>query len=336
MSTGAPPAAFLVHGSDAALVSQALSRLLERLTPDAGPGGIEEYGEPGRDDAALVGPVLDACQTPPFLTDRRVVVLRSAVGLDAAQVKAVAAYLQAPLPTTVLVLALSGRSPSAALVKAVRAAGEVIAAEPSTAREREGWLAEQLRGAPVRLEPAAASRLGAHLGEDLARLQGIVSALASAYGPGARITVEALEPFLGEEGGVAPWDLTDALGRGEGPAALGALARLVGAGERHPLEVLAILRSHYGAMLRLDGAPVADAQAAAALTGMHPFPAGKALTAARRLGHRGVARAIALLAGADLDLRGNSAWPPELVMEVLVARLAQLTRATARSSRGAR
>jgi hypothetical protein len=30
------------------------------------------------------------------------------------------------------------------------------------------------------------------------------------------------------------------------------------------------------------------------------------------------------LAQADLDLRGEKAWPPELVMEVLVARLSKL------------
>ena len=34
--------------------------------------------------------------------------------------------------------------------------------------------------------------------------------------------------------------------------------------------------------------------------------------------------AISLLATADLDLRGGKDWEPELVMEVLVARLARL------------
>ncbi len=37
-------------------------------------------------------------------------------------------------------------------------------------------------------------------------------------------------------------------------------------------------------------------------------------------------RAIALLAEADLDLRGQKAWPETLVMEVLIARLGQLSR----------
>jgi len=46
----------------------------------------------------------------------------------------------------------------------------------------------------------------------------------------------------------------------------------------------------------------------------------------RRMGSDKVARAVRLLAAADLDLRGRTAWPPELVAEVLVARLASLAR----------
>lgn len=54
------------------------------------------------------------------------------------------------------------------------------------------------------------------------------------------------------------------------------------------------------------------------------FPAKKALTQSKRLGSDGVKRAVTLLADADRGLRGESGWPPELVMEVLVARLANL------------
>ena len=80
-------------------------------------------------------------------------------------------------------------------------------------------------------------------------------------------------------------------------------------------------------MLRLDGAAVDRREGRGrSCSGMKgsTFPARKALTQARKLGHDGVVRAIDLLADADLDLRGGKAWPDELVMEVLVARLARL------------
>ncbi|HUZ21178.1 MAG TPA: DNA polymerase III subunit delta [Acidimicrobiales bacterium] len=326
---GTPHPVYVVHGDDAGLVSQELTALLAELGRDDASGltPVEEYGEPGKDDDLVIGPVLDACRTPPFLADRRIIVIRDAGNLGVSQVKELVAYLNEPLDTTVLVVAVSGRSAPAALVKAVRSAGLVIDAAPAgTARARSQWFAEQLHGGPVRLDAAATARIEEHLGEDLARLEGILASMASAYGPGARIGLEQLEPFLGSAGGIAPWDLTDAIDRGDGAGAMAALTRLLGAGERHGLQVLATLHRHYGAMLRLDGADVADEAAAAALTGMSPYPAKKALLQTRRLGHERVARAITLLADADLDLRGRVGWSPELVLEVLVARLAQLAR----------
>jgi DNA polymerase-3 subunit delta len=90
--------------------------------------------------------------------------------------------------------------------------------------------------------------------------------------------------------------------------------------------VIAILHRHFGAMLRLDGAEIADEAGASAATGLAPYPAKKVLMQSRRLGHERVTKAIRLLANADLDLRGRLGWPEELVMEVLIARLAQLVR----------
>ncbi|MDP9420250.1 MAG: hypothetical protein M3P53_08920, partial [Actinomycetota bacterium] len=84
--------------------------------------------------------------------------------------------------------------------------------------------------------------------------------------------------------------------------------------------------THVARMLRLDGAGIADAAAAAdALGTKSSYPAKKALEQGRRLGHEGLARAVALLAEADLDLRGTKGWPEELVLEVLVARLSRLS-----------
>jgi DNA polymerase-3 subunit delta len=97
-------------------------------------------------------------------------------------------------------------------------------------------------------------------------------------------------------------------------------------GGRHPLVIMATLHTHYTRMLRLDGAQAADEAAAAKLLGLtgSTFPARKALAQARRLGPAGVHRAISLLAGADLALKGAIDWSGELVLEVLVARLSRL------------
>jgi DNA polymerase-3 subunit delta len=131
---------------------------------------------------------------------------------------------------------------------------------------------------------------------------------------------------------VAPWELTDAIDRGDTAVAVTVLRRLVGPGGRHPLVILATLHSHFGRMLRLDGADVADEAAAASLLGMtgSTYPAKKALLQVRRVGHGPIARAIQLLADADLALKGALEWPAEVVLEVLVARLSGLGRTARR------
>ncbi|HET9441812.1 MAG TPA: DNA polymerase III subunit delta [Acidimicrobiales bacterium] len=325
----AVPAAYLVRGDDATLLTDALRRLLDTVVTGDDPGLAVEQFMVEPDGERPVAAVLDACLTPPFFTDRRVVVVRNAGALTAEEGTRLAEYVAAPLPSTVLILVGGGGTIPASLVVAVKKAGELVdVGLPRQARDRTTWLAERLRAAPVKLDTAAARLLGQHLGEDLGRLSGIVDTLEGAYGPGAKVGVDELEPYLGRAGGVAPWDLTDALDRGDYSEALGALRRLLRFGERHPLVVMATLHRHYAAMLRLDGSGATTEAEAAKVLGLKgsTFPARKVLNQGRKLGPVKVRRAITLLAEADVDLKGAKAWPEELVMEVLVARLCQLAR----------
>jgi len=226
-----------------------------------------------------------------------------------------------------LVLVAGGGRLAKSLVDAVKKnGGDVVDTVPPTrARERSGWFEDQVTAAGLRLDQQALNLLASWLGEDAGRVQGILETLESAYGDSRILKVADVEPFLGEAGGVPPWDLTDALDRGDTTKALLLLHRMMRAGERHPLQVMAILHNHYTKLLTLDGADAGDEASVAAVLGIKPgFPARKALDQYRKLGNSGVVRAIALLAQADLDLRGAKEWPDELVMEVLVARLSRL------------
>ena len=319
--------AYLVRGDDL-LLFDAVKELVDSLVGDEDPGlAVEEH------DAAALGEqaapaVLDACLTPPFLSTKRIVVVRSAGAIDADGAGRLATYLENPLDTTTLVLVGGGGTLSQKLVNAIKKVGDVVEAKaPGTEKSRAGWVSERVKAHGVRLERAAVDRLTEHLGEEVSRLGGILDALEAAYGTKENVGVEELEPFLGQAGGVAPWDLTDAIDSGDVAGALTTLHRLLDAGERrHPLVVMATLHRHFSSMLRLDGAGVTDEKSAADILGLKgsTFPARKALNRSRALGSDNIRKAIALIADADLDLRGQRGWPPELVMEVLVARLARL------------
>jgi len=314
----------LLTGDDSALLSTAASELVHRLIGDADRSLMVDDLD---GDDYEVRQLVDAAQTPPFLTDRRVVIGRGVGRFTTDDVSPLVAYLADPLPTTELVLVAGGGRLAKALTDAVKRAGGTVTATgaPSGKRDRSTWIEEQLATAGVRLDSGAMSAVSAWMGEDAGRLRAVLETLVSTYGSGQKLSAAEVAPFLGDGGDVPPWDLTDAIDRGDVSAALTLLARMTGSG-RHPLQIMAILHGHVTRLMRLDGAGVRTESDAAALLNLKSgFQARKALDQYNRLGGTNVARAVELLAQADLDLRGARELPDGTVMEILVARLCRLT-----------
>ncbi len=166
-----------VRGDDASLVGQHMHDLLGILAGEHDAAMVvEEHGGSGGDELD-VGAVVDALTTPPFLADRRIVVLRDAGRLAAADAARLVACLDDPLPGVTLVLVAGGGTIPAALVKATERHGTVVDTAVGTGRARTQWLVDRLHEAPVKLDARAGSRLGEHLGGDVSRLRGLLDAL---------------------------------------------------------------------------------------------------------------------------------------------------------------
>jgi DNA polymerase-3 subunit delta len=116
--------------------------------------------------------------------------------------------------------------------------------------------------------------------------------------------------------------------------ALTTLHRMLEAGGLVGVQVVATLHGHFANMLALDGGAAATEREAAEILGISPYPAKKALEQSRRLGSARIAQGITWLLAADLDLKGASGLPPEVIVEILVARLARQTRPRTAGSRG--
>jgi DNA polymerase III subunit delta len=317
------PAVLLIKGDDPVLVGDEVrSAIAAALGEESAEFALAEFSTEDYDIASLV----DAAQTPPMFTACRVVVGRNVGRFSSGDLEPLLDYLAGPLDTTSLILVAGGGQTSRKLLDAVKKKGSVVDAGVPSGKGRQAWLASRFAEAPVRLDPRAQQFLADHLGDDLGRLQGIFDVLAAVHGDGARLRVDDVEPFIGSAGGGAPWDLTDAIDRGDTAMALDQLHRMLGGGERHPMQIMATLQTHVAKMLRLDGSGARDETEAAAHLGMtgSTFPAKKSLTQARRLGHAGITRAVHILAEADLDLRGRRDLPGPVVVELAVARLTRL------------
>ncbi len=333
-------AVLIIKGDDETLVAQAIQATVNELVGDGDRSlMVEELGEAvylGESNDASLAALVNAAQTLPFLTVRRVVVGRN-LGLFSKQatIEPLVQLLDNLPETTDLVLVWEKASSNQrlpAVPKTLQAAlksvgAETIDAAPS-GRGRKAFLDERLATAPVRLDGSARQVIADQLGDDVGRLASILDALVSTFGPDASLSAADVTPFLGAAADVPPWELTDAIDSGDVPLALAKLERMVVGGERHPLQTLATLHNHYQRALKLDGAPVLDERSAAAHLGMtgSTFPAKKALSLSKRLGSQRLSRAISLLAQSDLDLRGGTGLDGNTVVTILVARLAHLSR----------
>ncbi|MEY2974286.1 MAG: polymerase delta subunit [Actinomycetota bacterium] len=314
----------LLTGDDESVLRGAVIELVDALVGDGDRTMmVDEFDGPDY----LLQSVVDAAQTPPFLTDRRVVLARGIGRFVAADVGSLVAYLADPLDTTELVLVGGGGAVPKSVVDAVKSAGGTVrsTAVATRGRDRLVWVRSRAEARGLTLDDRAVARLVDWLGEGSGALDGVLDTIAAVHTGRARVTVDEIEPLLGDAGGVPPWDLTDAIDAGDTARALTLLNRMVNGGGRHPLQVMAILHQHVARMARLDGSGATDQDSAAAALGIKSsFPAKKALDGARRLGTDDLRRAIGLLATADSDLRGGTGLDELAVMEVLVARLARL------------
>jgi DNA polymerase-3 subunit delta len=320
----------LLKGDDEVVLRDSVRLLVDDLVGDEDRSLMVEeveVGAPGDDGDPLLA-LVDAAQTPPLFTDVRVVLGRVSEKRERGElVQPLVDYLHDPLPSSRLVVEWRGGKVPKSLAEAIAQVGGAVV-DTSPGRRVGEWVTEHIAEADLKVDSEVRARLVTWVGDEPSRLLGLLDLLRSTYGPGAKLTAAEVEPFLGDDGGVPPWDLTDAIDRGDRAAALELLQRMIGQGDRHPFQVLSTLHSHFARMLRLDGADVTGEKQAAELLGIKgsTFPAKKALGQARRLGHDRVVRAMDLLSEADLDLRGGKAWPAHLVLEVLVARLATMSR----------
>lgn len=354
----------LVQGTDPSLRDREVQRVIDELlagvdrsmalddhTIDSrrrGGGGDSEQSAEEVDDvgtgASLELPtfaaVVNAVQSPPFMTECRVVVVREIGNLTGEQGKWLAEWIADPLDGVHLVLVSGGGRVPVALDKACKATATVVG---PAGEQTASALASAAKEARLKLSADASARIATHLGDDAGRVPELVELLRATYGANATLDVDAVESYLGELGTAGRFDLTNAIDRGELGTALEVLHRLLTATSAaqpkplHPMQVMASLVFHYQRLLRLDDPAITTKEQAAEVLGMKSaggarFP----LEAARRLGSDGLREALGLLAQAELDLRGQSGLDERTAIDVLVARLAALSRRHARGTTRAR
>ena len=334
----------LIAGADPSLVSAALSGLTRELLA-GGTGGTERSVAVESHDAnvdsgeartAAVRAAVASAETLSMFAEERVVVLRDIAEATVAELEPLVAYLAHPSDSTHLVLTAVGKV-SKGISDAIKRSGATVhqVTPPQQRRELVAWYEQQFTLAGLRVEPRVPAEVAEWFGEDESRLPGLLEVLVSTFGTTRALLLDDIADFRGDAGAVKPWDLTDAIDAHDAPRALQMLRRMLRGNEMHAHQVIAVLHTHYAKVLRLDGVPdLTPADAAARVGSKSEYTGRKYRDLSLELGHRGIADAVALLAQADVDLRGAKDLPDELVLEILVARLCRMGGSSRGGDRG--
>jgi DNA polymerase-3 subunit delta len=229
----------LLHGPEPFLLDDAVARLSRALFP----GQAELSLSREVLDARAAGPeaIVQAALTLPWLGARRLVVARGVEGLAAKAAEALATYVKAPNPSTVLVLVADALLDGAHWLLRALPAAAVVPAPPLAGRALASWLRAHAQARGYELREDAAGLLVELSGDDLTRLVGEVEKAALAGGPdNRRVTVAEIRAVVGEHRLRHVFDLTRALSVRDTASALTVLESLLNAGEE-PLAVLGML-----------------------------------------------------------------------------------------------
>ncbi|NNN03028.1 MAG: hypothetical protein HKL87_03420 [Acidimicrobiaceae bacterium] len=322
----------VVVGTDATMVYDTLRNEVAVALGDLDPAvALEDFSAGESSEEPLWIRILDALNTPPFLVERRVVVVRDAQALSSEGAERIAEWMRAEAPGVIFVAAVVGTKAN----RLVKAATRVVDVNVgSGVKVRAAFVESKFTEYGLNADGGTLALVTERVGDDVARVDSLARLLRSVFGT-APLQRQHVAPYVGDAGTVPPWDLTDALERGDATGAITVARRMLDSRDRAALQIISQLQRYVLNIARVQGSSWRTPEAVAQGLSLNPVSAKKVLQMADRLGPERIADAVHLIAQADLDLKGALSYGSRdlttdvdvtelTVVEVLVARLARL------------
>ena len=263
---------YLIYGSEELLLQRAVKRLRDRLAAVA---DVDFNLETFSGESATADDIVNAANTLPFLSERRLVIVSDVDRLDAAAIESLTTYAKDPAPSTCLVLVARKIAKNSKLYRAVVAGGVVYEYAAPKRSEYSGEVVRLLRDRGKRIEPRAAQALVDLVGRDLLRLDTEADKLTAYAGESGEVTLADVRAVGSAGPSATIFELADAVGSRDTAAALGLLRGILADGEPGAV-IHAMLSRHLralvGARALLDRG-VTMPEAMAPQMGMAPWQA---------------------------------------------------------------
>lgn len=214
---------YVLHGGDAFLCDAHRREIVSQVIGDADP----QVSVASFDATAELADVLDELRTMPFLSPRRVVIVRDADPFISAHRESLEKYLNSPSANSVLILIVASWPSTTRLYKLVAKIGEVRNCAAVEGANLAKWLAEATARRGKKLDANAAELLARWMGNDLAALDQEIEKLSLYVDGRGTIKLSDISAVVTATAGPVAFGLTNAITNADTPGALEALAKML-------------------------------------------------------------------------------------------------------------
>ncbi len=291
-------------GEEPLLVRRELERLLDQRLPRASRDFNRDIFEAAELD---VGRLLEAAGTLPFLTPRRVVLIRNVQELKKSAMESLEPALDNLPGTTDLILTGTKIDGRLGFWKRIASIGAVRELKPPDDREIPAWIAGEVRERGGRIEPEAVAGLTAAIGRNLSALHNTLEKLLLLKREGETIGPDDVEAVTTGISWKTVFELGDAVGKRDLSRALVLAEKMIASGES-PVGLVAILARHFRILSKIREGGTA---------GLSPFLADRYREQAVRFTPSVLASRREMIFHADWALK-SSRIPPKIRFERLL------------------
>ncbi|MGN1370083.1 MAG: DNA polymerase III subunit delta [Aristaeellaceae bacterium] len=263
---------YLFEGVEENIKAATLEALRKAILPE----GMEELNE-SLMDAPTSDAIVAACETLPFMADKRLVVVREHPALSgrAEADERLISYLPGIPESAVLVFLCRGKADGRKkLCAAIKKLGGVVTFDPLKDEELTPWIIKAFADLGKSVSPQTASVLSFTVGSDTALLRREIEKLAALAGERDTVTEADVQAVATRSLECTVFEMVDAVVAGQQGKAFGLLRDMLTMGSE-PLGILAMLLRQFRLMqhikiMQYEKIPPADIKQR---LGMKPFAA---------------------------------------------------------------
>ncbi len=312
------PQLIYLYGQEDFLVKRAARAVREVALPTANDDFNDNqfYGK-----EATAAEILEAALTYPMFAAKRLVTVKDAQLLPAAELEKLLTYLQEPAPETCLLFIADKIDSRRKFFKHFKKTGMLVEFKPLAEREVPGYVRGILNQRDVKISADALELFSALVGNNLHEVHAELDKLSLYIGTATLIDIKDVHAVVSRGRSENIFALGNAVGNGDIGAALTLIMRLTAAGEA-PLKILFLLVRHFRQLwmvreLQVQKRPVNEI---AKIAGVPPFVVNGMMQQGKRFSRKDFNRIYELFLETDLAMKSSGA-DADALLEGLILRL---------------